>query len=78
MKTAISIPTSLFKKADQLAKKLGISRSELYSRAVADWMDRRHQASITAQLNHVYSRVPSGLDPALKAAQRRTARRNEW
>jgi metal-responsive CopG/Arc/MetJ family transcriptional regulator len=35
MKTAVSIPDPLFEAADNLAGRLGISRSELYARALA-------------------------------------------
>jgi hypothetical protein len=78
MKTAISIPDQLFKAADQRAKKLGISRSELYSRAVADWLDRQKKSAITAKLNEVYSRSPDVSDPAVQVAARRVLRRSEW
>jgi len=35
MKTAISIPDRVFRSAEQLAARLGVSRSELYSKALA-------------------------------------------
>jgi metal-responsive CopG/Arc/MetJ family transcriptional regulator len=34
MKTAISIPDQVFKSAEVLASRLGISRSELYAKAI--------------------------------------------
>ena len=36
MKTAISLPDPLFKSADALARRLGVSRSELFANAMAD------------------------------------------
>jgi len=36
MKTAISLPDPVFRSAEQLAARLGISRSELYCRAIRD------------------------------------------
>jgi metal-responsive CopG/Arc/MetJ family transcriptional regulator len=39
MKTAISIPDDIFKAADVAAKRLGISRSELFVRAVKEMLD---------------------------------------
>jgi len=36
MKTAVSVPDKLFKSGDALAKRLGVSRSRLYSDALAD------------------------------------------
>jgi hypothetical protein len=41
MKTAISIPDSLFEEADRLAKSRGWSRSELYANAVTAYVNSR-------------------------------------
>jgi predicted transcriptional regulator len=38
VKTAISIPDTIFEDAERLAKRRGWSRSELYARAVADFV----------------------------------------
>ena len=40
MKTAISIPDEVFEAADRTAKKLGVSRSELYATAVHEFIER--------------------------------------
>jgi hypothetical protein len=34
MKTAISIPDAIFEQAEELAQKQGLSRSELYTKAI--------------------------------------------
>ncbi len=36
MKTAISIPDEVFRQAEQAAKRLGVSRSEFFTRAVRE------------------------------------------
>ena len=41
VKTAISIPDKIFEDDDQVAKKLKISRSKLYSTAIADFLKKR-------------------------------------
>jgi metal-responsive CopG/Arc/MetJ family transcriptional regulator len=41
MKTAVSIPDDLFHKADELANRMGKSRSEVYRDALADQPRRR-------------------------------------
>lgn len=51
MKTAISIPNSLFQTAEELADRLGLSRSELYQRAVARSIQEHAESNITAALN---------------------------
>jgi predicted transcriptional regulator len=78
MKTAISIPDDIFASADRLAARLGISRSRLYASAVAEYVANHHGAKVTEQLNAVYATEPSRLDPALRRAQRRTAKRSAW
>ena len=43
MKTAISIPDPVFRSAERLAARLGLSRSELYCRALKDLLARHDQ-----------------------------------
>lgn len=78
MKTAISLPDHLFESADQLAERLGLSRSELYARAVEEFLARHRDEDVTARLNEVYSEEPSGIDPALRGAQARSLKSTEW
>jgi len=71
MKTAISIPDALFESAEQLAERLGMSRSEVYQRALARYLQDHAEAGVTDALNRVYSdeEHTSGLDPVLEALQ---------
>ena len=78
MKTAISIPDKVFDSADELAQELGISRSELYSTAVAEYLAKHRAADITARLNEVYGDEPSGLPVELRRAQAKSIGRSEW
>ena len=72
MKTAISIPDDLFESADRLAARLGVSRSELYATAVAEFLAKHAGAQVTAQLDAVYGAEASRLDSRLARAQRRS------
>ena len=72
MKTAISIPDSVFQGADALAKQLGISRSELYAKAVAEYLARHNGAEITARLDAIHGQEDNRTDPALASLQART------
>ena len=78
MKTAISIPDPVFQSAEQLAARLGVSRSELYCRALRDLLARHDQSTVTEQLDAVYGDPENntGLDPELAAMQSRTLRRH--
>jgi len=80
MKTAISIPDDDFESAEKLRKRLRLSRSELYTRAVRDLVIRYQEHPITRKLGAVYG--PSGegseLDPGFAKAARAVLRRSEW
>jgi metal-responsive CopG/Arc/MetJ family transcriptional regulator len=78
MKTAISLPDDLFDAADSLADRLGLSRSELYARAVAEYVAKHRDEDVTAQLNKVFADEASGLHPSLRGAQTRSLRSSEW
>ncbi len=75
MKTAISIPDDVFLEADQLARRLKKSRSELYSQAMREYLYRNSTDVITRQLNEVLDKVGTDVDPFVKAAGESVLRR---
>jgi metal-responsive CopG/Arc/MetJ family transcriptional regulator len=78
MKTAISLPDALFRSGDALAKRLGVSRSELFARALAEYVAKHKADQLTKRLNAVYAAEESRLDPAFTKAQARTLPRDTW
>lgn len=78
MKTAISIPDDVFESADSLAKEIGVSRSELYATAVAEYLAKFRDQDITQRLDEVYADQPSGLPAALRSAQAKSVAGDEW
>jgi metal-responsive CopG/Arc/MetJ family transcriptional regulator len=78
MKTAISLPDQLFRSGNALAKRLGVSRSELYARALAEYLAKHRTEQITQRLNSVFATENSALDPVLAAAQARALPREAW
>ncbi len=78
MKTAISIPDEVFESADALAEEMGVSRSQLYATAVAEFVAKHRTRDVTARLNEVYAKDSSGLGGALRTAQARSVRFSEW
>jgi metal-responsive CopG/Arc/MetJ family transcriptional regulator len=78
MKTAISLPNETFESAEQLAKRLGKSRSELYTLAINDYLERNNDTHVQESLNSVYSQTDSQLDPNLETMQLKSIAREEW
>jgi hypothetical protein len=80
MKTAISIPDEDFRSGERLRKRLRLSRSELYARAIRDLVSRYREHPVTRKLNEVYGPDGEGseLDPALERAALKALRRSEW
>jgi metal-responsive CopG/Arc/MetJ family transcriptional regulator len=78
MKTAISLPDALFRAGDALAKRLKVSRSELYARALGEYLAKHRADQVTQRLNAVYAAEDSSLDPRLGALQTRALPREDW
>jgi metal-responsive CopG/Arc/MetJ family transcriptional regulator len=78
MKTAISIPDRVFRSAEQLAQRLGISRSELYARAIAALIEEHRDDLVTSRLNEIYADGgrDSSLDEQTARLQHRSLGRN--
>lgn len=78
MKTAISIANPIFEAAERLAKRLGMSRSELYSRAIAAYLEEHRQEGITDILNAIYTEETAALDPVVQHLQFASLPKDEW
>lgn len=80
MKTAVSIPDRIFASAEKLAERLGVSRSELYARALAGLVEKHREDLVTSQLNEVYGPEgeESSLDEDVVSIQSRSIRRDRW
>ncbi|KJH73366.1 ribbon-helix-helix domain-containing protein [Aliterella atlantica] len=78
MKTAISLPDSIFAEAEALAKQLGLSRSELYTKALQAYLRKYNQNLILNKLNQVYEQEFSELDPVLSTMQFMSLPNEDW
>jgi metal-responsive CopG/Arc/MetJ family transcriptional regulator len=78
MKTAVSIPDNIFKSADSFAKRHGISRSELYATAIAEFLSRRRSRHVTSRLDSIYEDVDSALDDEMANLQTRSIQHEKW
>ncbi|MFL6231637.1 MAG: CopG family ribbon-helix-helix protein [Thermoanaerobaculia bacterium] len=78
MRTTISLPDSLFEAADELARRLGISRDELYATAITEHLRAHHREAVTEALSRIYEQEPSGLDPVVAAIQATSVGEDDW
>ena len=78
MKTAVSVPDLIFESAERLARRLKISRSRLYSRALGEFIARHDPDAVTEAIDRVCDRLDPESDPFVQRAARRTLRDVEW
>jgi metal-responsive CopG/Arc/MetJ family transcriptional regulator len=78
MKTAISIPDDIFEDAERLARRLKQSRSEVYSRALAEYVARHAPDRVTEQMDRVVAELAEPTDGFASAAARRLLGSTEW
>ena len=58
MKTAISLPDATFRRVDRAAKRLGLSRSELFARAAENWLDCLEDDGVTEAIDRAIAGLP--------------------
>jgi metal-responsive CopG/Arc/MetJ family transcriptional regulator len=78
MKTAISIPDDVFYTAEELSQRLGLSRSELYTRAIAAFLKHQRAIGVKEALDTSYTVEESRLDPMLVQLQALSLPPEEW
>lgn len=78
MKTAISIPDEVFEEAERLAAELQTSRSQLYSRALQEFVARHAPDRLTEAMNRVVDEVGIEIDEFNRRASRRVLEQVEW
>ena len=78
MKTAISVPDRVFRKAEQYARRANKSRSQLYSEAVAEYLARHVPDAITEAMDEVCARLGNQQDDFAVTASHRVLRRETW
>ena len=69
MKVAISVPDQVFAAAEEISRRLGMSRSQFYARAVANSVRENRSLGVREQLDEVYGGEAARLDPVLEALQ---------
>ena len=75
---AVSIPDEVFEDAERLVEQLHTSRSQLYSRALAEFVARHSEDHVTDTMNKVVDEVGTRADDFTRKAAHRVLRRAEW
>jgi len=78
VKTAISIPDSIYKAAEKLTAQLGMTRSALYTEAIKKFLLDFRNDRITEKLNEIFEKESSNLDPVLEKMQTISMEEVEW
>jgi metal-responsive CopG/Arc/MetJ family transcriptional regulator len=78
VKTAISIPDEVFDAAEDMARRLGMSRSQFYATAVRDYLEANRSRGVTARLDQIYENADSRLDLRVAEAQTVSLGEDEW
>jgi hypothetical protein len=78
MKTAVSVPNDFFRLAETTARRLRVSRSQLYATALAEFLRRQQTTTVTERLNEVYLRRQAKVDAPLHRAQLRSVDKDSW
>ena len=78
MKTAVSVPNEVFERAERLAKRLKVSRSELYSRALREYLARHSPDEVRQALDALCADLDTGVDDFVGEAGRRVLEAADW
>lgn len=84
MKTAVSIPDTLFERAEELRMQLGLDRSKLYARALEELLAASGDGAeggdpVTARLDEVFGGVDREVDEyAVVVSSRQLIESGEW
>jgi Ribbon-helix-helix domain len=70
MKVAVSVPDELFERADDLAARLGINRSQLYAKAIEEFLNAQGEDPVTGRLNELADQLDTGSVAGVGAGRR--------
>ena len=78
MKTAISLPDSLFELAEHMAHRMHVSRSNLYALALKSFLEKQQKDTVTQELNAIYAAKDSKTDSFIHAANNSLLSSETW
>ncbi len=78
MKIAVSIPDEIFEEVEELVKRRRVPRSQLYAKALAEYLDNHRDEHVTAALDSLYKEEQSVLDAGLNSLQEAALFSEDW
>ena len=78
MRVVLSIPDEVCADAERLATELRISRSDLYSRAIREYVARHSPDWLTETMSYVIDEVGDDVKEFSQRAARRVLEQVEW
>ena len=78
MKVSVSIPDAVFVEAEALAKRLKLSRSKLYARALDAYVAGHSTDELTALANVMADDIDNEMALFRQAGARKALRHTEW
>jgi metal-responsive CopG/Arc/MetJ family transcriptional regulator len=78
MKIAVSVPDPIFEEGEQLARRMKRSRSEVYTRALAEYVARHAPDRVTEAMDRALAEIGEPAEQFVRAASRRVLKRSDW
>jgi len=80
MKTAVSLPERLYKDAEKAAKSMGIPRSQLFAKALEEYISHHKRDKVTDKLNEIYknSNIESNIEETNLESIRELTKNDAW
>ena len=78
MKTAVSVPDEVFEEAERFARRTRRSRSDVYSRALAEYLARHAPDRVTEEMDKAVAEIDQRTDRFAPTASRRVLKRIDW
>jgi metal-responsive CopG/Arc/MetJ family transcriptional regulator len=77
-RAAISISEETLIQVEEIARELGMQRSQLIATVLAEFVARRRESRVTEMLNAVYEQEGSEPDPVLAKMQFSALSHEDW
>lgn len=80
MKTAVSLPERLYKDAEKVAKSMGIPRSQLFAKALEEYISHHKRDNVTEKLNEIYknANIESNIEETSLESIRELTENDAW